>query len=214
MSFVALLVFTVLFLLKGILKEYMRIKCEIVTSTVRVIWEEFFFLKLFIFHNIKSRQRSATSQLPVGFLHACGKESWSKHATFTSGLFESTDVTQRYSMSLPSSYFCMVPKGFGIFWRYMSHIQHHLESKIGSIFGSDWTLNHLRSEVALQLYLLSPSAYGWVWVPMYARAALPALAAWEAAQKFTGSMICLKIITDQYESITNPQDPCKYGIFT
>lgn len=37
MSFVALLVFTVLFLLKGILKEYMRIKCEIVTSTVRVI---------------------------------------------------------------------------------------------------------------------------------------------------------------------------------
>lgn len=44
MSFAALLVFTVLFLLKGILKEYMRIKCEIVTSTVRVIWEEFFFL--------------------------------------------------------------------------------------------------------------------------------------------------------------------------
>ena len=93
------------------------------------------------------------------------------------------------------------------------HIQHHLESKIGSI----WIrLNFEPSPISSSIAIVfaSPSAYGWVWVPMYARAALPALAAWEAAQKFTGSMICLKIITDQYESITNPQDPCKYGIFT
>ena len=135
-----------------------------------------------------------TSQLREGFLHVCGNESQSNHygsMTFSKCIswvaqeHKCHSKVLKHFLEQATQLLLHVSKGFGLLKTHVIYIYIYFVTTYRFKIGSIWIpLTFELSTISDQKYHCnlheSASTYGCIWVPMYSRAALPALAAWEA----------------------------------